>query len=499
MAIQTKTFIGSTGNYLWTWKIEVIEEEGSILNRTSPVTINAYLGRASSQSYFAGKATLTYRAGNQTYSEEYKNYNSVTINGGAWYKIGTHTFTVENKGTTQNPTILDCRCDMSNANFSPGNATASGSIQLKVLHQAPDISFTLAETKLAGVAANQWILGLSGKRFTITATPYDGKRVTSYSVMQDNTQVGYSTTNQVNIDISKIVIKEGKINLRVQATDEVGAIGYKDVEYTNYIEYFKPSLIATSSMVKRNGQTSGKAKLYLTGIFYNATIGTVRNTVSLKFSYWVKDTTPSTTTYSIPFTPTTSSNNISINGWEMMKGTSLLTDLLKENAYIFKIIATDAFGQSSEPIGLSCSKGIWLMAKFKDRIDFQKITINNVDPFIIISDQERIVGTWMDKPLYQKTIQETTSALDTRYSPSRYGISDIKECMFDYAHSFVHYKSGTPMVYRDGMACMSLNTFLATNDYKAFYLDGGGSFAFKSANTDEVKWTITLLYTKTTD
>ena len=73
---------------------------------------------------------------------------------------------------------------------------------------------------------------------------------------------------------------------------------------------------------------------------------------------------------------TIDNNTISIYNWGISNNGVEITNLDKSKAYYFKIVLRDSINNSYD-ITLLCSKGVWLMAKFKDRVDFQKITINN--------------------------------------------------------------------------------------------------------------------------
>ena len=133
MALQTKTFIGTTSSpTLWTWKIEVIENSINEDNNTSSVTVNNYLGRVpSSGSYFSGSATMSYSAGGQNFGEN-KSYGETTIGAGQYVLMGSHTFTIEH---TSEPMNIGASGSMSNATFNPNTASADGTMTLTEIIQ----------------------------------------------------------------------------------------------------------------------------------------------------------------------------------------------------------------------------------------------------------------------------------------------------------------------------------------------------------------------------
>ena len=126
MALQRKEFIGSTSSSLWTYKIVVTENSIDEDNENSSVTIENFLGRASSSSYFAGTLTVNYSVGGQSYSEE-KYINSGTISSGGYCSLGSRTFTIPH---TDEPMNISVGGSMSTSNFNPNSASASGEITL---------------------------------------------------------------------------------------------------------------------------------------------------------------------------------------------------------------------------------------------------------------------------------------------------------------------------------------------------------------------------------
>lgn len=282
--------------------------------------------------------------------------------------------------------------DSSGQSYTCGNASASSQMELSVLHTAPllnDVSFQELNTLLTNsgiTGGNYFVPYLSKKKITIDATTFDNATITEYEILSGNKTYS-STTNIINIDysINELItlyddfLKRNIVDLRIRLTDSLGGISVVSYPYTYITEYSKPNLIQTASNVKRNGQTTGKANLNLTGTFYNKSIFNTQNNISLSFKYWKSGTTEPTTYYTIPTSAyTVNNNNISITKWNIAKNGTVITDVDKSSAYKFKIKAVDSFNSVSE-IELTCSKGEWLMAKFKDRVDFKKITIGGTN------------------------------------------------------------------------------------------------------------------------
>jgi len=387
MAIQTRTFNGSTGNSNWSWKIIVTEEIGDIINKTSPVKVEAYLGRPSSASYFRGSATITYRAGSQTYTQNFNASSQINVPAGGWYKMGEHTFSVSNTGSSSNPTSISVSTNMSGASFSPNTASASGSITLAVLHEAPtlnSVSFVENSSVLQniGLSPNDFVPYLSNKMATIEATTYDGATITQYRIINGTTSFT-SSTSSVNLDFTAAGIEmayyyETSVSreipqLIIELTDDKGGISSYNYTNTTYVMYAKPNLVQTSSSVKRNGQLSGKVIMNLVGTHYNGTIGNQTNSVSLSYKYWKTSEVEPDTYYPIS-NATTIGSVVRVEDWEVSKNGTAITDVDSNYAYYFKVKMVDYFLEESHII-LNVPVGEYIRALLKDRVDFKRITI----------------------------------------------------------------------------------------------------------------------------
>lgn len=410
MALQTKTFPGSTSDSSrWTWKIEVIEESANVTTKKSKVTIKEYIGRPANQSdsYFQGSANLKFVAGNKTHAETYKATSRVNVSAGGWVLIGSHTFDeVDNTGTDTNPTKITVSGSMSTSDFNPNTASATGTLSLTVLHIAPVLNISsVAEnnSNLSGVNGTTFVTNLSKKTFSVGYTLYDSATAKSLKIYDKNGNELKSTSNigtnsgTITVDFSSITLPDNtitnnKTTFIIKIIDSLGGeTSVTTPEYT-VIPYQLPNLVVTSSNVKRNGQLTGKGLLNLIGTFYNAVIGSKTNTITLSFAYWRAGSSESTTYYTIPSSANTGSgNNISISNWNIAKNGTIITDLDKSYAYKFKIKAVDTFDNSST-VELICNKGEYLMCEFKDRVDFKKITIGNVE---IIESGSNDNGDWI--------------------------------------------------------------------------------------------------------
>jgi len=134
------TINGSTSSSAWTYKLEVSESNVNINNNTSVVTVKAYLGRASSQSYLGGawSGSITVSGSTQSMSGtiSYPTY----INGGSWLQLATKTFTVTHNNDGSK--VASISSSFSSSDFTPSSASASGNVTLTTIPRSSTITAT---------------------------------------------------------------------------------------------------------------------------------------------------------------------------------------------------------------------------------------------------------------------------------------------------------------------------------------------------------------------
>lgn len=282
--------------------------------------------------------------------------------------------------------------DNANQTYTSGDASASSTLTLSQLHKKPVInSVSVTEQNTSLKVENTTLVNLLSKKlFTITSLNlYDNATLKKIEIYGENFNFSFTSfsNNAVSCDFKKFNINStsSTINATIKITDSLGSTATKSVTL-NYVNYQYPTIIETQSNVKRNGQLTGKAKLNLLGTFANLKVGSTTNIPSLKYRYYEYGTTPSETlTYTTIPTDAYSidNNSISIYNWGISKDNVEITDLAKNKSYAFEIILSDSFSDITNGVSASviliCSKGEWLMAKFKDRVDFKKITRNGVE------------------------------------------------------------------------------------------------------------------------
>lgn len=384
------TINGSTNNSNWAYKLEVSETGYRVQDRTSTVQVKTYIGRASSQGYLGGGYSNSVSVTGASSQSQSGNIPYPTyINGGAWYELQTFTFIVPNTG---NPTTITISSSMSSSNFTPSSCSASGTMQLTVLHLDPVINTaTMVETNSVLTALNvpntTVVQYLSKKTITLSATAYDSATLT-YRLRHFNTDYAipssstYQSSNVFNTDYTThdIVIGSGKANIIQDIKDSLNGTAtdwvYVNIDGTaqkpNGIAYTKPTIEKTNTSIKRKSGggttlTDNKAVLNLKATFYksNDIIGNNNNIQQIGYKIWESSSSePSSYT---TLTPTISGSNITISDF-------VISNMTYTKTYYYKIILKDRFGYQDIAEGtLPTGQSVW--TEYKDRVDFLNITI----------------------------------------------------------------------------------------------------------------------------
>lgn len=294
----------------------------------------------------------------------------------AWQVFGTRIITINGafKGTKTGSFVSQAVDE-----WALKSGSASVYIELENLHTPPVINSI--DTQEVNSSLNGYdgiVQFLSLKNFTFETTTYDNATISSYQVLHNGILIGSSTQNGMTVDFNEVgtlatFVMNDKIycTLEFRVIDSYNTFGSIKQNF-EVVQYVKPSLVQTSSNIKRNGQTSGKVKLNLVGSFYNNVINDIQNTIKLGVTYWKKGGEVSSEYYEIPFE--TASNKIELYNWSVAIDGTEITDVDKDSAYVFSIIAVDYFGQGDQVL-LLCPVGEYVWAEFKDRVDFKNITI----------------------------------------------------------------------------------------------------------------------------
>lgn len=309
----------------------------------------------------------------------------------------TYKKTLEVDGPVTKISGIQFRVMRSNNSTSAGAYLAwtdCSDITFEAGHTPPDnITYTMIEEnqKLidAGIPDNVIVENLSIKEFDVSYELHDDATVTQVGIY-NRTIPYFTSSNPFLIDFSNYTLNKWPTDSTIPIVAGVrDSMGYQGIsspinesDLYDCITYTKLNIIETITNVKRNGQISGKAKLNISGNYHNKILGNVDQTnykPIIKYKYWkYGDAEPTT------FDNVISSDNITIsngtfNVENLEIGSSTETDVNyfnPDNAYRLKIYVEDNFtSYISNEKSISVGKATW--TEYKDRVDFEKITIKN--------------------------------------------------------------------------------------------------------------------------
>ncbi len=490
------TINGSTNSNGWTYKLEVTETSTSLQNRTSTVQVKMYLGRSNSTSWIAGDWNGTITVAGTPRSVSGNLPYQTWINGGDWKELASQTFTVSNTG---NPTTISISSTWSSSGTAPSYASASGNMNLTILHQPPmftTVEFTEQNPVLTniGVTGNYFVPYLSIKKINIGAETYDGATITLYEAVNRN-NVYSSTTGEVTMNLQQndlyITQISGRnvVELLIRLTDSLGGKFTGAYPDTNIIPYTKPSIERTSTSIKRKSGggvnlTDNKATLTLKATFYkgNDAVGNNNSITQIGYKIWETNTTEPTNYTTL--TPTISGGNITVNNLE-------ISNISYTKTYNYKIIVKDEYDYEDTIDNGTVPTGQSVWTEYKDRVDFLNITKNGKELYSnIYSTTETIVGKWIDdKPIYRKVISGITGS-SAGEKTIAHGISNLDKFIKIDGFTDENDQRILPSFYRDFQEQYALSVYYANaTDILITY---------GSARTSKDFYLI-LEYTKTTD
>ena len=142
------TINGSTNTSVWSFKLEVVENNTSVANNSSKVTVTAYIGRPSSAGasylYGANISCPVSVTGCASKTITYNNSGQVNVAAGGWISIGSVVFDNVPHDTNGSKTVTVSATFTSN--ISPASGSASGSVKLTDIARAS--TFTIDKTSI---------------------------------------------------------------------------------------------------------------------------------------------------------------------------------------------------------------------------------------------------------------------------------------------------------------------------------------------------------------
>lgn len=388
--------------------------------------------------------------------------------------------------------------DTTGTSYTCGNASASGSMELSQLHQAPEITgVSLVENNSVltnlSVDSSTIVQYLSNKKFTVTAT-YDDAEIDNCSIYHNNVLIGTSDTNEVTVDfstVSELITTETNdthyVGLTVAVTDSKSGYSTRIFNFP-VIKYTRPTIESTSTTIKRKTSggallTANIAVLNFVGTCYKGddVIGNA-NKPTVQYKVW-KETEPDYSDLTVE-----NVSSVKIENFE-------ISNLIYTNTYNYKIKINDVFTNSTtepiEKIGV-VPTGVSVWTEYKDRVDYLAITRQGKQVYSnIYSYDEVVIGIYNDKPLYRKVID--FGALNSEKGTKEVAhnitnietITDIKIIGFESEFAFPIPFVGTTYMF-------------AGIDYTA-RVDKTNIYIYVSGDRSTQTAEVTLEYTKTSD
>jgi len=434
--IKTINANGSKGHHKFTLKVseDSTSDNSSFLSYIFTI---APIQNDYDWNSWGNKISYSITIGSNTYTGTIPAYNgssTVTLKSGSNIEIphdsdGTKTINIG--FTVTDSTIV---------NYTPGDASASDTFKLTNLHKAPELS-------LVGVVENDSTIGidnlfvnnLSNKTFTVNYSFYDNATPSQLNIYtRSGVKIDSTATlnsSQATLNVPWIEYNESddvisnKVSFILELVDNLG--GKKRIitpEY-NALLYFGVNIENTACRIKRNGQASGQAILTLKGTWYNGQVGNTTNGLTIFIDYQ-KVGDQQTTHLSVPSNVNTGTgNNIEVN-WILQENGTPITAFDKRYSYVFYVTIIDTVSRGLAGLAtLTLSKGVWLMAKFSNRVDFAKITVQNQYEIYpnVYSSTETIIGIDNDKPRYRKEVDFGSLPTANSSKSVAHGINNISE------------------------------------------------------------------------
>lgn len=388
MALEkTITANGSRGHHKFTLK--VVEDRTDTNNSYLSFTfVLSPIVRNYDWSSWGSRISYSITIGTNTYTGTIPSYNGTST---VTLKSGTNIQIEHDSDGTKTINVAFNVYDTAGQSYTPGNASASSTFTLSVLHTPPEINsvnITEIDSTMSslGIANNVIVQFLSKKTFTLTSTFYDDATISNFSIYHNNVLIGTSSTNEVTVDFSNVgelITTQNIVGLMIQVTDSLNGISSQMFNY-DVIKYAKPTIEATSTTIKRktgNGTvlTDNKANLNYVGTAYKESniIGN-NNTPIVEYKIW-NTTEPQNYTQ---VQATISGNNITVTNYE-------ITNVDYTKVYYYKIRTEDSFGNYDEKEGkIPTGTSVW--TEYKDRVDFLKAQVGGKD---VVTDLNFITVT----------------------------------------------------------------------------------------------------------
>lgn len=191
----------------------------------------------------------------------------------------------------------------------------------------------ITETALSsvGVPDKTIIRYISKKAFKVTAAPKNGASIVQV-VLKDGSNLRYLSQSGTTTTWTGTFDNLETANISFAATDSRGKITEVALTGLTLIPYVRPT-IRNAYLTRVNASTGENSELTAYGIYYNGTIGSVTNKITVKYNL------NGGSDQTLP----TSAVTYSSNNWN---GVALIGTLEPDQSYASKVTVADAFNQT---------------------------------------------------------------------------------------------------------------------------------------------------------
>ena len=289
-----------------------------------------------------GTSTITVTRASSSFTHTLR-YSFGSLSGNIATGVGTsHTWTIPTSFYAQVPNAKSktgtIYCDTYNGSTLVGTKSITFTATVTEASSRPTVSATLTDTNATTKAltgnASKMVKGKSTGQLVVTSSVKNSATIKSITINGTNVGTAASITKSyANISTSSFTIV---------VTDSRGFTNTSYVLTPSYVNYVPLTLNTT---IFRPQPTGTEVQMTYSGNYFNASFGSVANTLSITWKYKVKGASSWTNGGTI--TPKLSGNTIS------SKTISLGTGYNYQTAYEFQITAVDKLTNSVQTMSLS--------------------------------------------------------------------------------------------------------------------------------------------------
>ena len=227
------------------------------------------------------------------------------------------------------------------------------------------------------------------------ATAQKGASIVSYMI--GDTQIAYSETNDVSVEIPRY----NSDKIKVTVVDSRGNTTSIEKTFTNVIYYTSVSVEATSATIERTNDSEEQTKISFSGSFFNGNFGLENNELTINYKYRLAGSTGNYTA-----------------------GVTTITPAITENSYnvIDKVILGDT------DVGFDTSNSYEIIISIEDKLSVNEISYvlgPGIDAIVIQGNKVLKINNQEPKFYPGKNVITLTSNGGQSINANAYGIVSL--------------------------------------------------------------------------